>query len=129
MHELHRFRKKENQPVVAVPLDLETDGFNYKKWGREQRCKQGDWVINNNGDIYTIDADVFAHTYRNIGIGIYIKTSKIWACLADKPGTIKTKEGSSDYKKGDYIVYNSPDCTDGYCMSAEKFESMYLSDD
>lgn len=51
-------------PVVAVPLELETDGFTYEKWGSVQRCKAGDWVVNNGGDIYTVDRQTFERTYR-----------------------------------------------------------------
>jgi hypothetical protein len=129
MGSLHRYKKRDNQSVIAVQLNLDTDGFIYKKWGGDQCCKRGDWIVNNNGDIYTIDKDVFARTYKNLSPGLFIKTTQVWAYVADEPGTVETKEGTSEYKKGDYIVYNNPDGSDGYCMSAEKFESMYLSDD
>ena len=39
------YRKKTASTVVAVQLDLETDGFTYDKWGGTQTCKQGDWVV------------------------------------------------------------------------------------
>jgi len=40
-----RYRKKPDQFVVAVQLALDTNGFTYKKWGAEQRCKRGDWLV------------------------------------------------------------------------------------
>ncbi|MGD9251160.1 MAG: hypothetical protein PVG19_08040 [Desulfobacterales bacterium] len=124
-----RYRKKADQYVVAVQLALETKGFAYRKWGAEQRCKQGDWLVNNNGDIYTVDRDVFAATYRQLRPGHFIKTTPIWAAVATAPGVVKTKEGASHYDTGDYLVANNEDGTDAYYISAEKFESMYELDE
>ena len=120
-----RYRKKADQAVIAVQLGLDTDGFSYQKWGAEQRCKQGDWLVNNNGDIYTIDQQVFTNTYRQINPGAYVKTTTVWAEVVEKEGSVKTKEGESHYKPGDYLVFNNEDGTDTYCISAEKFEAMY----
>jgi hypothetical protein len=124
-----RYRKKADQFVVAVQLDLDTDGFVYRKWGAEQRCQQGDWVVDNDGDYYTVDGEVFARTYRKISPGIYVKTTPIWAEVASEPGQVHTKEGTSSYQAGDYLVSNNEDGTDAYCISAAKFESMYELDE
>jgi hypothetical protein len=120
-----KYRKRSDQFVVAIHLNLETDGFTYVKWGAEQRCKKGDWLVDNGGDIYSVDKEVFEKTYRKIKPGIYVKTTPIWAEVATKPGTVITKEGESNYEAGDYLVYNNEDGTDAYCISATKFESMY----
>jgi hypothetical protein len=37
-----KYRKKKDQAVTAIRLDLETTGFKYKKWGGEPRAKRGD---------------------------------------------------------------------------------------
>jgi hypothetical protein len=124
-----RYRKKPDQFVVAVQLALDTNGFTYKKWGAEQRCKRGDWLVNNGGDVYTVDAEVFARTYRELEPGRYLKTTPVWAEVADKAGAVPTKEGQSHYEPGDYLVYNNEDGTDAYCVSAKKFEAMYELDD
>jgi hypothetical protein len=120
-----RYRKKANQFVVAVKLDLDTPGFTYRKWGAEQKCRAGDWLVDNNGDIYTVEAGVFSRTYRSVGPGIYAKTTPIWAEVATQAGSVPTKEGRSHYDKGDYLVSNNEDGTDAYCIGAAKFESMY----
>jgi hypothetical protein len=120
-----RYRKRADRPVVAIQLDLDTQGFTYWKWGGEQRCKRGDWIINNEGDIYTVDAEVFARTYQHIGAGSYIKTTSVWAEVAAQAGSIPTREGESHYQAGDYLVYNDEEGNDGYCMSAAKFKTMY----
>ncbi len=123
-----RYRKKDNQFIVAVRLDLETEGFTYFKWGSQQRCKRGDWVADNNGDVYTIDHKVFLKTYRQIAPGHYVKINPVWAEVADSAGWMPTKEGRSRYEAGDYLVFNDEEGTDGYCMSKARFEAMYEPD-
>jgi hypothetical protein len=124
-----RYRKKADQFVVAVELDLETDGFSYFKWGARQRCKRGDWLVDNGGDIYTVDREVFANTYRKVDVGKYVKTTPVWAEVAAEAGSVVTKEGKSSYEAGDYLVYNNEDGSDAYCVNAAKFESMYELDE
>lgn len=124
-----RYRKKPEQFVIAVPLKLDFDVFLYQKWGAEQRAKAGDWLVNNNGEIYTVDHDTFAHTYQEIKPGQYIKVTPVWAEVAAQAGQIKTKEGVSQYQAGDYLVWNDPAGQDGYCISAALFEAMYELDE
>jgi len=124
-----RYRKKANQAVIAMQMDLDTKGFSYQKWGAAQRCKQGDWLVNNSGDIYTIEQHVFSDTYSQISPGVYVKKTSIWAEVAEKEGSIKTIEGESHYKSGDYLVSNNEDGTDAYCISCKKFEAMYELDE
>ena len=122
-----RYRKKADLPVVAVQLNLDTEGFTYNKWGGIQTCKRGDWLVDNGGEFYTIDREVFARTYRQKKDrpGEYDKVTAVWAEVAAAPGKIETKEGVTHYKAGDYIVYNEPDDRDGYAITAEKFKEMY----
>ncbi|MDZ7582162.1 MAG: hypothetical protein U5R30_16675 [Deltaproteobacteria bacterium] len=129
METFKRYRKKADRFVVAVRLDLDTDGFTYRKWGAEQCCKRGDWLVDNDGDIYSVDGDVFAKTYRRAGPGVYVKTAPVWAEIASASGSVVTKEGRSLYEAGDYLVYNNQDGTDAYCISAEKFEALYEPDE
>jgi hypothetical protein len=112
-----------------VQLDLYTPGFWYRKWGGRQRCKRRDWLVDNAGDVYTVDARVFAKTYRRLRPGVYVKKAPVWAERASCAGSIATKEGRSHYKPGDYIVANSPSGSDRYCMSARKFRLLYRLDD
>ena len=125
----HRYMRRSGNPVVAVRLALQTEGFVYQKWGGEQRAKAGDWIVDNEGEIYTVDADVFARTYRQTGPGAYVKTTPIWAERATSAGSIQTKEGVTHYNAGDYLVSNNSDGSDEYAITAEKFESLYASDD
>jgi hypothetical protein len=129
MGTLRRYKKKTDQHVIAVQVDLDTDGFTYQKWGGIQTCKKGDWLVDNAGDIYTIDRNVFEKTYRQVGDGRYVKVTSIWAEVAEHKGSVKTLEGESHYERGDYLVYNNPDKTDAYCIKAEKFDKLYELDE
>jgi hypothetical protein len=119
------YRKKEARVVVAVRLDLDTRGFTYRKWGDTQTCKRGDWLVDNDGDIYTVDAETFDRTYCRVAPGHYVKSAPVWAEIAESAGSIRTKEGTTHYGRGAYLVYNDADSKDGYAVEAEKFESMY----
>lgn len=120
-----KYRKRDRQLVTAIQLDLETDGFTYNKWGSAQQCRAGDWLVNNDGDVYTVSNDSFVNTYKEISPGRYEKTAPIWASQTDKAGKVKTNEGYTEYVKGDYLVANNADGTDAYAISKNKFEEMY----
>ena len=124
-----RYRKRPDQFVVAVRLALDIDGFGYRKWGAEQWCKAGDWLVDNGGDVYTVDGEVFAKTYRKVGPGKYVKQTPVWAEVASAAGAVATKEGESHYAAGDYLVSNDEGGTDAYFVSAARFEAMYEPDD
>src|SRR5215831_13285683 len=106
MGERLKYRKKSTQFVTAVQIDLDIAGFEYQKWGAKQRAKKGDWLVDNHGDVYTVDANVFASTYKMIEPGKFVKVTAIWAEVATKDGSVKTREGESHYSRGDYIVSN-----------------------
>src|SRR5688572_12089125 len=129
MSERQRYRRKPDQHVVAVRLALDTDGFTYRKWGDEQRCKGGDWIVDNDGDVYTVDAESFARTYREVHRGAWLKTTPVWAERAAADGDVATKEGRTHYRAGDYLVSNNEDGSDAYAISAAKFEATYEPDD
>jgi hypothetical protein len=120
-----RFVRRPDRPVVAIQLAFDTDGLVYRKWGGVQRAKPNDWLVDNDGDVYSVAADVFAKTYRRTGPGTYVKTTPVWATRADHAGRVATKEGATSYQSGDYLVSNESDGSDAYAMSAAKFESLY----
>ena len=123
-----RFRKRQATQVVAVRLDLDTDGFSYRKWGGVQTCKAGDWIVDNAGEVHTVDAESFARTYRAVGAaspGRYEKVAPVWAEVAPEAGQIATKEGVTHYPAGAYLVYNDAEARDGYAVEAAVFERQY----
>jgi hypothetical protein len=126
---LRRYRPRAGRVITAVQLALDFAGFSYEKWGGRQQCKPGDWLVDNQGDVYTVDARVFARTYRRVGPGSYAKITPVWGERASAAGTVTTKEGVSRFVAGDYLVYNDEARRDGYCMSAQAFESLYEADD
>ena len=117
--------KRANQSVVAVQLALDGAGFTYQKWGGSQTCKAGDWLVNNDGDVYTVDAESFGRTYERVGDGKYVKTTPVWAEVAKASGRVQTKEGATEYQAGDYLVFNQENGGDAYAVSARKFNAMY----
>ena len=120
-----KYIKRAGQTVVAVQFALETDGFTYRKWGGVQRCKAGDWIVNNDDDVYTVDRETFERTYRQVGAGTYVKITPVWAAVAAEAGCVQTKEGETHYRTGDYLVFNEEQGGDAYAVSADKFEAMY----
>lgn len=120
-----KYVRRSSEAVVAVRLALETDGFTYRKWGATQTCKPGDWIVNNGGDVYTVDHESFARTYREVGAGTYVKTTPVWAEAATEAGRVRTKEGETHYVAGDYLVFNEEAGADGYAVSKARFEEMY----
>lgn len=120
-----KYIKRADQAVVAVRLALDMDGFTYRKWGGPQHCKAGDWIVDNHGDIYTVDGESFARTYRQVDAGRYVKATPVWAERAAAEGRIQTKEGTTEYRRGDYLVFNEEHGGDPYAVDAETFAGMY----
>ncbi|MET0064853.1 MAG: hypothetical protein ABW076_00760 [Candidatus Thiodiazotropha sp.] len=125
MNQRSRYKKKTNVTVVAVRLNLDTEGFTYRKWGAMQTCKPGDWLVENRGDTYTVDDESFKQTYREVSPGVYLKHAEIWAEIADHDGVVRTKEGETHYKSGDYLVTNPNDPDDRYAVVKHVFEEHY----
>lgn len=120
-----KYVKRRTQTVVAVQLSLKTKGFRYRKWGALQRCKPGDWIVDNDGDVYTVDRSTFRRTYRRVRPGSYWKSTPVWAEIAAMAGSVKTKEGTTKYRRGYYLVFNEKRGGDAYAVSAQKFRTMY----
>lgn len=118
-----KYRKTETVAAVQLNLELPNAELKYEKWGAMQVAKQGDWLIDNNGEVYTCDKKVFADTYEEAGKGEYRKIATIEAERANEDGKIETLEGESEYKVGDYIVTNPGG--DRYPIEQDKFENMY----
>jgi hypothetical protein len=127
MSERLKYVRRPDQPVAAVQLALDEDGFTftYQKWGGEQRAAAGDWVVDNDGDVYTVNRATFERTYRRVGAGAYVKTTPIWAEQAESAGSVPTKEGATRYRAGDFLVSNEEDGGDAYAIEAGKFNAMY----
>jgi len=125
MSSRRQFVKRAGNEVVAIQLALDTEGFSYRKWGGVQTCKPGDWIVQNNGEVYSVDRETFAHTYREQSPGRYLKVSPVWAARTDEAGSVATKEGVTHYPAGSYLVSNDAEGTDAYAVTAATFEAMY----
>ena len=124
-----RFRRRPGQAVTAVQLALDFDRFSYRKWGDTQTAQAGDWLVDNGSEVYTVAADSFARTYRQISPGRWLKTGSVWAQQVRRSGSVATKEGKTHYKAGDWLVSNAEDGSDAYAISAETFAQLYEPDD
>ncbi len=125
VNKLQKFRKKPAATIRAIRLKLDMPGFHYRKWGGEQFAKPGDWLIDNSGDVYTVDADSFDRTYQEVSPGVYFKSAVVYAIQAENDGVITTREGTTHYRAGDYLVFNDAQGEDGYAVGREQFERMY----
>lgn len=119
------YRKRDGNEVTAVQINISTPGIDYEKWDDRQHAKQGDWIVDNTGDVYTIDKDSFAATYEEVSPGRYHKVAMVYAREAGVQGRVKTKEGYTGYEPGDYLVSNSEDGSDCYAVEKYEFERMY----
>ena len=120
-----KYQKRKVQVVTGVQINLETEGLCYVKWGGEQHCKSGDWLVNNAGECYTVEQESFANTYKEIAPGQFVKAGPVWAEEAETNGSVSTKEGVSQFQAGDYVVSNNEDGTDAYTVPKAKFEERY----
>jgi len=111
--------------VAAVQLNLDTTGFTYQKWGGTQRCSPGDWLVQSDGETYTVQRDSFAKTYEQVDLGQYRKTTPIWATVATEAGQVRTKEGLTSYQPGDYLVSNDAEYHDQYAVGKAQFDQLY----
>ena len=123
-----RFRRKPDQAVTAIRLQLEFDGLTYRKWGADQRAQPGDWLVEHDGEVHTVADDSFTRTYRAVGPGRWLKTTPVWAEIATQDGSVATKEGRTHFKAGDWLVSNLADGGDSYAISADKFQQLYELD-
>lgn len=124
-----RYRRRPGSPVTAVRLDLDTEGLRYRKWGHDQFAKRGDWLVDNGGDVYTVDGETFTRTYRAVGPGAYVKSAPVWAERATGAGSVRTQEGATAYAAGDWLVSNREDGSDAYAISATRFDELYEPDE
>jgi hypothetical protein len=124
-----KYQRRIETQVTALCLALDTKGFFYEKWGATQHCKAGDWIVERDGQLYTVDAEVFRRTYVNVGPGRYKKVTPVWAEIASERGVVRTKEGSTVVEPGDFIVSNDEAGQDTWAMNAAEFRQLYVLDE
>ncbi len=125
MSELKEYVPKAQATAIAVQINLDIEGFTYMKWGAEQRCSRGDWLVDNYGDVYTVTDKTFTTTYRMERPGLYRKIASVWARVAQTKGTIRSEEGETEYEPGDYVAFHAPDAELGWAVPPLKFLERY----
>ncbi len=86
----------------------------------------GDWKLTGpDGSTWTVKPDIFAKTYGEVtpGSGIYEKTALARAMKLKVDYSVKSLEGNSSGKVGDYLV-RGPN-NEFYIVNGAKFEGMY----
>jgi len=121
------FRRKSSMAVMtAIRLDLEIECFTYQKWGGLQKCKPGDWLVTDNGYVYTVDNDYFLDNYRQVSPGRYEKYGVVWAEMTFEDGAFEAMTGTSSYSAGDYLVYDRQEGEGRrYPVRKHQFERLY----
>jgi hypothetical protein len=125
MKNLNKFVRKAI-PVTAIQIDFDKVSFTYHKWGSDQKATSGDWIVNTNGDIFTVPREIFARSYKMIGHGQYLQTGDVWVRHTIEPGFLKTNNGKVNYKAGDYLVFNDPEGNHGIVVKPNIFTEFYL---
>ena len=128
MEGLRRYRRRPDRPVLAVRLALDFDALVYRKWGDTQQAKPGDWLVESEGDTYTVDADAFERTYEQVAPGQFVKQAPVWAIRATEAGSVETLEGATHYEAGDFLVRNGSPEGEPYAIARATFESLYEPD-
>jgi len=132
--QLKTYRRRAHTAVTAIRLDLTASSdnqpgdplFTYHKWDDTQTAKSGDWLVRNGDEVYTVDRESFKNTYTATATpGQYIKTGTVWAKRASEAGCIQTREGSTRYDAGDWLVFNDADELDGYAVGDDRFSELY----
>lgn len=126
---LKRYRRRDDAIVAAVRIDLDTDGFTYRKWGGEQVVRPSDWLVDNGREVYPVDAGTFAETYAPIAPGQYRKTARVWARQAEAEGRVASTSGWTRYAAGDMVVFASAAQNDGWAVPCEDFLALYRPDE
>lgn len=74
--------------------------------GSNLTAQPGDWLLCDGNDNWTVAADVFRATYRNLGGDQYAKFTIVRARQLSSRTTINTLEGPSLAEPGDWLVGN-----------------------
>lgn len=117
------YRKKATHTVFAIQASIKGNIY-YEKWDHNQKATEGDYLVDNEGDVYTVEKVTFESTYTEVGDHRYAKTALVKAEQATESGKIRTLEGLSSHNAGDYIVHN-PRQGDVYVVPQNEFESVY----
>ncbi|WP_157558894.1 hypothetical protein [Nocardioides sp. Soil774] len=74
--------------------------------GSNLTAEAGDWLVSDGESSWTVAADVFATTYREVGSGSFTKTALVVARQLAVKVTIATMEGPATGNAGDWVVRN-----------------------
>ena len=86
-------------------------------------AQPGDWLVSDGVSSWTVAADVFAATYRELCNGRFTKTAVVTARQLPAKATIPTLEGPATAEAGDWVVCNPGG--DAWPVPLDEFERRY----
>lgn len=100
------------------------------QWTTEQgdvlTAEDGDWLVSDGINQWTVGAEIFAATYTQTTPGHYRKTAPVNACVLPEATEVSTREGVVSGLQGDYLVQNVTG--DVWIVPREEFERKYRLD-
>lgn len=126
MSAYRRYKRKGNEVVIAIQLDLDTEGFSYQKQGAERRCNAQDWLLSDRSGTYAVDDSTFARAFEEIGVGQYTMVGIVRAKVSDSAGHIRVGQRKVPHEPGDYLVWDESTQSIGYAVPKDWFEASYV---
>lgn len=131
-------------PAAPVPVELLRGASRYRStavvhatrlarphaWrtgrGSALSARAGDWLITDGVQEWTVEADIFARTYRRLPDGRFAKDAPVDAVRTDRPLDVPTLEGVARAEAGDWVLRG----VDGelWPVSDAYFRSTYTPD-
>lgn len=70
-------------------------------WGQP-----GDWLVETDGERWTVDGEVFQRTYEHLEADVYRKVTPVLAAKLAHPDSVESREGVVNAERGDLLVCN-----------------------
>lgn len=110
--------------VVVKAEQLRADRAWETRRGGRLVGRAGDWLVSEDGDHWTVTAEVFAQTYKPTDVhGHYRKTARVRAVRMARRFLVETLEGPVPGEANDWLVQNPGG--DAWPIDAKTFERRY----
>jgi hypothetical protein len=115
---------KCKNPIVVTAIQQQEDFSVNVAWQENPlTASAGDWLISDGNEQWPVAADIFANTYRQVGVDKYVKEAPLLALQMDQPFKVKTPEGEAFASAGDYLVQGP--AGESWPIPKEIFEKNY----
>lgn len=91
--------------------------------GSTMQAQPGDWLVQSEGDTWSVEDGIFRVTYEHLRDDLYRKVTPVLAVELPAAGTVLSREGMVEAEQGDLLVCNvTGEC---WSMPKEKFFQRY----